>query len=220
MPPNSAAVAAAACHSFDHISEAAAYSPAAALAARSSRETRRVAPFGFRWTAPPLLLWLLLSWLLLLLLLSSSSQSENSDKSKTVQPPTSKVRYITGIDVSYGLGSMEDPRKKPEPDMEIAKAYRSIIMGPQRENLGRGACFLGQRWENWKLQPFTFQSSGSFHRNVDPRTASTFFDGLPHSPYHIMLWYTTTIICILTRMRASSKQEEQIDSSAPLFQYG
>lgn len=137
MPPNSAAVAAAACHSFDHISEAAAYSPAAALAARSSRETRRVAPFGFRWTAPPLLLWLLLSWLLLLL----SSQSENSDKSKTVQPPTSKVRYITGIDVSYGLGSMEDPRKKPEPDMEIAKAYRSIIMGPQRGNLGRGACF-------------------------------------------------------------------------------
>lgn len=36
---------------------------------------------------------------------------------------------------------MEDPRKKPEPDMEIAKAYRSIIMGPQRGNLGRGACF-------------------------------------------------------------------------------
>lgn len=63
---------------------------------------------------------------------------------------------------------MEDPRKKPEPDMEIAKAYRSIIMGPQRENLGRGACFLGQRWENWKLQPFTFQSSGIFDRNVDP----------------------------------------------------
>lgn len=164
MPPNSAAVAAAACHSFDHISEAAAYSPAAALAARSSRETRRVAPFGFRWAAPLLLLWLLLSWLLSL---SSSSQSENSDKSKTV-PPTSKVRYITGIDVSYSLGSMEDPRKKPEPDMEIAKAYRSIIMGPQRENLGRGACFLGQRWENWKLQPFTFQSSGIFDRNVDP----------------------------------------------------
>lgn len=170
MPPNSAAVAAAACHSFDHISEAAAYSPAAALAARSSRETRRVAPFGFRWTAPLLLLllWLLLlllSWLLLLS--SSSSQSENSDKPKTI-PPTSKVRYITGIDVSYSLGSMEDPRKKPEPDMEIAKAYRSIIMGPQRENLGRGACFLGQRWENWKLQPFTFQSSGIFDRNVDP----------------------------------------------------
>lgn len=64
---------------------------------------------------------------------------------------------------------MEDPRKKPEPDMEIAKAYRSIIMGPQRENLGRGACFLGQRWKNWKLQPFTFQSSGIFDRNVDPR---------------------------------------------------
>lgn len=165
MPPNSAAVAAAACHSFDHISAAAAYSPAAALAARSSRETRRVAPFDFRWTAPLLLLWLLLSRLLLL---SSSSQSENSDKPKTVKPPTSKVRYITGIDVSYSLGSIEDPRKKPEPDMEIAKAYRSIIMGPQRENLGRGACFLGQRWENWKLQPFTFQSSGIFDRNVDP----------------------------------------------------
>lgn len=214
MPPNSAAVAAAACHSFDHILEAAAYSPAAALAARSSRETRRVAPFGFRWTAPLLLLWLLL-------LLSSSSQSEKSDKSKTVQPPTSKVRYITGIDVSYGLGSMEDPRKKPEPDMEIAKAYRSIIMGPQRGNLGRGACFWDSDGKigNYNRSRFSL-GSGSFHRNVDPRTASTFFDGMPHSPYHIMLWYTTTIICILTRMRTSSKQEEQIDSSAPLFQYG
>lgn len=81
----------------------------------------------------------------------------------------------SGIDVSYGLGSMEDPRKKPEPDMEIAKAYRSIIMGPQRENLGRGACFLGQRWENWKLQPFTFQSSGIFDRNVDPRAPLQLF---------------------------------------------
>lgn len=73
-----------------------------------------------------------------------------------------KRRKARTIDVSYSLGSMEDPRKKPEPDMEIAKAYRSIIMGPQRENLGRGACFLGQRWKNWKLQPFTFQSSGIF----------------------------------------------------------
>lgn len=50
-------------------------------------------------------------------------------------------RKARTIDVSYSLGSMEDPRKKPEPDMEIAKAYRSIIMGPQRGNLGRGACF-------------------------------------------------------------------------------
>lgn len=115
---------------------------------------------------------------------------------------------------------MEDPRKKPEPDMEIAKAYRSIIMGPQRENLGRRACFLGQRWGNWKLQPFTFQSSGIFDRNVDPHAPLQLFDGIRHSPYHIMLWYTTTIICILIRMRAPSKQEEQIDSSAPLFQYG
>lgn len=81
---------------------------------------------------------------------------------------------------------MEDPRKKPEPDMEIAKAYRSIIMGPQRENLGRGACFLGQRWENWKLQPFTFhQSSGIFDRNVDPHAPLQLFDGIRHSPYHI-----------------------------------
>lgn len=131
-----------------------------------------------------------------------------------------KRRKARTIDVSYSLGSMEDPRKKPEPDMEIAKAYRSIIMGPQRENLGRGACFLGQRWKNWKLQPFTFQSSGIFDRNVDPRAPLQLFDGIRHSPYHIMLWYTTTIICILTRMRTSSKQEEQIDSSAPLFQHG
>lgn len=129
-------------------------------------------------------------------------------------------RKARTIDVSYSLGSMEDPRKKPEPDMEIAKAYRSIIMGPQRENLGRGACFLGQRWENWKLQPFTFQSSGIFDRNVDPHAPLQLFDGIRHSPYHIMMWYTITIICILIRMRASSKQEEQIDSSAPLFQYG
>lgn len=119
---------------------------------------------------------------------------------------------------------MEDPRKKPEPDMEIAKAYRSIIMGPQRENLGRGACFLGQRWENWKLQPFTFQSSGIFDRNVDPRAPLQVFLMECHI-LHIMLYHAVmgTLLLharILTRMRASSKQEEQIDSSAPLSQYG
>lgn len=106
--------------------------------------------------------------------------------------------------------------------MEIAKAYRSIIMGPQRGNLGRGACF----WDSdgkigncnrsrFSLVEFLTETSTHTHR-------FNFFDGIRHSPapYHIMLWYTTTIICILTRMRTSSKQEEQIDSSAPLFQYG
>lgn len=71
---------------------------------------------------------------------------------------------------------MEDPRKKPEPDMEIAKAYRSIIMGPQRENLGRGACF----WDSdGKI--------GNYNRSRFISLVEVFTETSTHAPLQLFL---------------------------------
>lgn len=94
--------------------------------------------------------------------------------------------------------------------MEIAKAYRSIIMGPRRGNLGRGACFWDSDGKIGNYNRSRFSLVEVFTETSTHAPLQLFFDGIRHSPYHIMLWYTTTIY-MYTHTDAHIKQARGAD---------